>query len=96
VADEEDVPRIGPQRLGIRSIPQIRDRGLRILDRIAERKRPRRSPGPPVVEVEDIVSGPAQGLRQVKVALVSGEAVQKDNRRMRTCTGCDIDERIEI
>jgi hypothetical protein len=54
-----------------------------------------RTPRTPVVEVENIPSGTANILGQIKIALVPREPVQQHHRRMRPRACGDINKRVE-
>ena len=58
-------------------------------------KSPGRAPGAAVVEEEDVVAGAAEGLGDVEVLLVAGEAVEEDDYGMRAGAGGYVDEGVE-
>src|SRR5947208_1084764 len=61
------------------------DRVQRIFRCVPETEIALAAPRTAVVEVKDVASFAPDGLRQVKVLLVSGKTMQQDDRRMRPC-----------
>jgi hypothetical protein len=91
-----DVAGVGAELFGIGGIANVGDGGMRIFDRVSKGKITGRAPGPAVIEVKNVPSGAAEGLRKIEIFLVAGESVEKDDDRMRACTGRDVGERIEL
>ena len=54
-----------------------------------------RTPGAPVVEIENIPTGAANLLGQIQIALVPGKSVQQHHHRMRTRSSSHIDEGVQ-
>ena len=59
-----------------------RQRRLAILDRVAEAELAVRAPGPAISESQHVPADPAKRLGEVEIALVAGQAVEQDDRRL--------------
>ena len=95
VSDENNARRIKAQYLRHDRRAQIIDRCSRVFDAMGEGEVSRRSPGTPVVEVENIPSGAANILGQIEIALVTRKPMQQHHHWMRTSACSDIDKRVE-
>ena len=95
VTDENDVARVGAKLFRVGGIAQIGDGGLCVFDGVGEGEVARRSPGPAVVEVDDVPAVAADGLRQVKILLITGEAVKQEDDWVWACSLGDVGEGVE-
>jgi len=95
VADEDDVGGVGAETLCVGRVAHVGDSGLGVFDGVGEGEVAGRAPGAAIVEVENVPSGAADGLGEVEILLVAGEAVEEDDDGMRACSGGDVDEGVE-
>ena len=95
VADEDEVVRVGAEAGGVGGIAEVGDGGVGVFDGVGEGEVAGGAPGAAVVEEEDVVAGAAEGLGDVEIFFVAGEAVEEDDGGMRACSGGDVDEGVE-
>ena len=84
-----------------RSFWHWRDRGHRrwrieCLDGGSEGEVAGGAPGAAIVEVKNVPPGAANRLCEIEILLVTGEAVEDDYDRMRSPSGGDVGERVEL
>jgi len=53
------------------------------------------APGAAVVEVDDVPAIAADGLREVEILFIAGEAVKEEDDRVRSCSFGDVGEGVE-
>jgi hypothetical protein len=95
VADEDDVGGIGAELARVGGVAQVSDGGLRVFDGVGEGEVAGRAPGAAVVEVDDVPAIAADGLREVEIFFIAGEAVKKDDDRVWACSLGDVGEGVE-
>jgi hypothetical protein len=95
VADKNDVGGVGSELFRVGSVAQIGDGGLRVFNRVGEGEVAGGAPGAAVVEVEDVPAVAADGLGEVEILFVAGEAVKKKDDRVRACSFRDVSEGVE-
>jgi len=95
VADEDEVGGVDAEFFGVGRVAQIGDGGLDVFDAVGEGEVAGRTPGAAVVEVEDVPARAANGLGEVEILLIAGEAVEEDDGGMRACSRGDVDEGVE-
>jgi hypothetical protein len=76
-------------------VAQIGDGGLGVFDGVGEGEVAGGAPGAAVVEVDDVPAITADGLREVKIFFVAGEAVKKEDDGVRACSFGDVGEGVE-
>jgi hypothetical protein len=96
VTNENDVAGVGAELFGIGGIADIGDGGLSVFDGVSEGEVAGGALGATVLEVDHVPAIAADGLREVEILFVSGKAVEKDDDRMRACSGGDVGERVEL
>ena len=77
VADEDDVGGVGAELFRVGGIAQVGDGGLGVFDGVGEGEVAGRTPGAAIVEVDDVPAVAANGLGEVEILFVAGEAVEK-------------------
>ena len=77
VSGEDDGVGVGAEFGGVGGGAEVADGGLHVFDAVGEGEVAGATPGAAVVEEEDVVAGAAEGLRDVEVLLVAGEAVEE-------------------
>ena len=95
MADENDVRRVGVEFLRISRIANVGDGGLHVFDGVGEGEVAGRAPGAAVVEVDDVPTGAADGLGEVEIFFVAGEAVEEKYDFVGSGSGCDIGDGVE-
>ena len=81
--------------LRVCGIAQVGDGGVGVFDGMGEGEVAGRTPGAAVVEVDDVPPIAADGLGEVEIFLVAGEAVQEEDYGMWCRAGSDIGDGVE-
>ena len=95
VADEDDVGGVGAELFRVGGVAQIGDGGLGVFDGVGEGEVAGRAPGAAVVEVDDVPAVAADGLGEVEILFVAGEAVKEEDDGVRACSLGDVGEGVE-
>jgi len=95
VADEDDVGGVGAEFFRVGGIAQIGDGGLGVFDGVGEGEVAGGAPGAAVVEVDDVPAVAANGLGEVEIFFVAGEAVEEEDDRVRARSLGDVGEGVE-
>ena len=95
VADENDVGGVGAEFARVGGVAQVGDGGLRVFDGVSEGEVAGRAPGAAVVEVNDVPTVAADGLREIEILFVAGEAVKEEDDRVWACSLGDVGKGVE-
>ncbi len=95
VSGEDDASGVGAEVDGVGGVAEVGDGGVDVFDGVGEGEVAGAAPGAAVVEEEDVVAGAAEGLGEVEILLVAGEAVEEEDYGVRACSGGDVDEGVE-
>ena len=95
VADEDDGFGIGAELLCVDGVAEPGEGSFGVLDAVGEGEGARSAPGAAVVEVEYVPTGASDGLGEVEVPLVAGEAVEEDDGGVRAGAFGGVHEGIE-
>ena len=95
VTDEDEVGGVDAELFSVGGITQIGDGGLDVFDAVGEGEVAGRAPGAAVVEVEDVPASATNGLGEVEILLVAGEAVEENDGRVRPGARGDVDEGVQ-
>jgi len=95
VTDEDDVGGVGAELFRVGWVAQVGDGGLRVFDGVGEGEVAGRAPGAAIVEVDDVPTVAANGLGEVEIFFVAGEAVEEEDDWMRAGAFGDVGEGVE-
>ena len=95
VSGEDEGAGVGAEFGRVGRDAEIGDGSVDVFDGVGEGEAAGRAPGAAVVEEEDVVTGATEGLRDIEIFFVAGEAVEEDDDGMRACSGGDVDDGVD-
>jgi hypothetical protein len=95
VTGEDDAPGIDSKGCNVGRIAEKREHRAGVLKVLRKAEVARAAPGSAVVERHGIPAGAPQGLREIQILFVAGQAVADDYRWMRAGSGRLIDDAID-
>src|SRR5260370_15392482 len=79
MTDENEKGRVGAEFARVGGVAQVGDGGLSVFDGVGEGEVAGGAPGAAVVEVDDVPAVAADGLGDVEILFVAGEAVEEED-----------------
>ncbi len=96
VADDHQAPGVDAQGLGVLRIAHIGQGRIGVLQVLREAEDTGAAPGAAIIDGDHVPPGPADGLGQVQVLLVAGQAVEQDHGGMLAGPGGQIGDAIDL